>query len=35
MTEQNQALSIGFMNIRGQTGLSYAKQAQIETFLIK
>ena len=35
MTEQEQVLSIGFMNIRGQTGLSYSKQAQIESFLIK
>ena len=31
--EQEQVLSIGFMNIRGQTGLNVTKQVQIEQFL--
>ena len=31
----NKFLSIGFLNTRGQTGLTNAKQNQIETFLIK
>ena len=33
MENTNQVLSIGFMNIHGQTGLSSAKQVQIESFL--
>ena len=33
MNDPNQVLNIGFINIRGQTGLSMAKQAQIEAFL--
>ena len=35
MEIKNKVLSVGFMNIRGQTGLSRAKQLQIESFLIK
>ena len=31
----NKFLSIGFLNTRGQTGLTNAKQDQIETFIIK
>ena len=30
-----EVLSVGFINIRGQTGLTSAKQAQIESFLVK
>ena len=33
MAETENILSIGFINIRGQTGLTSAKQAQIESFL--
>ena len=32
---QTHVLSIGFINMYGQTGLTCAKQAQIETFLLK
>ena len=35
MDSEAVVLTIGFMNIRGQTGLSSAKQAQIESFLVK
>ena len=35
MENTAKVLSIGFMNIRGQTGLTKAKQVQIESFLIK
>ena len=35
MTSPTEILSVGFMNIRGQTGLSNAKQAQIESFIIQ
>ena len=35
METTNTILSIGFMNIRGQTGLNSAKQAQIQSFLLK
>ena len=35
MENTDQVLSIGFINIRGQTGLSRAKQVQIESFLTK
>ena len=34
MITTNNVMKIGFLNIRGQTGLSSAKQAQIESFLI-
>ena len=34
MENSKSVLSIGFMNIRGQTGLTGAKQSQIESFLI-
>ena len=33
MENTNKILTVGFMNIRGQTGLSRAKQVQIESFL--
>ena len=33
MEGTSKILTIGFMNIRGQTGLTSAKQAQIESFL--
>ena len=35
MANTNSVLSIGFINIRGQTGLTSAKQSQIESFLVK
>ena len=35
MDPTNKVLSIGFMNIRGQTGLTCAKQSQIESFILK
>ena len=35
MNFTNKFLSIGFLNTRGQTGLTIAKQNQIEAFLIK
>ena len=35
MHNKNEILSIGFINIRGQTGLTSAKQAQIQSFLVK
>ena len=34
-TNNNSILSVGFMNIRGQTGLTDAKQRQIEHFLLR
>ena len=34
MENSKNVLSVGFMNIRGQTGLTRAKQYQIESFLI-
>ena len=34
MAEENSIFKVGFINIRGQTGLSSAKQTQIESFLI-
>ena len=37
MNQQNEEkiLKLGFMNIRGQTGLSYMKQKQIESFIVR
>ena len=35
MANTENILSIGFINIRGQTGLTGAKQAQIESFLLQ
>ena len=35
MTSPDQVLSIGFINIHGQTGLNSAKQSQIESFIVK
>ena len=32
---QDNVLKIGFMNIRGQTGLTSTKQLQIESFIIR
>ena len=34
-TNNNSIFSVGFMNIRGQTGLTDAKQRQIEHFLLR
>ena len=33
--DSTNSIKIGFMNIKGQTGLSRAKQHQIESFLVK
>ena len=33
--DQENILKIGFMNIRGQTGLTSTKQLQIESFIIR
>ena len=35
MHNKNEILSIGFIKIRGQTGLTSAKQAQTQSFLVK
>ena len=34
-TNKENILKVGFMNIRGQTGLTSTKQIQIESFLIR
>ena len=34
MAEENRIFNVGFLNIRGQTGLSSAKQTQIDSFLV-
>ena len=33
MASSEQILTIAYMNIRGQTGLEYSKQVQIENFV--
>ena len=35
MSSSSRILSVGFMNIHGQSGLTSAKQKQIETFIIQ
>ena len=33
MADTDRTINIAFMNVRGQTGLDFAKQLQIENFL--
>ena len=34
-TAESNILTVAYINIRGQTGLNYAKQCQIESFLVR